>query len=127
MFTDKEPPTLAELPPVFLMKARAEYEAVRTKQPGPAQDRRYARQFRRALAGAGYDAVNAAWNARIPVMSWSDPFRGIEHKGRSPTMEFVRAWLEDERTRRRELRWTMFWGTTVATAASALLVIIMWP
>jgi hypothetical protein len=75
------------------------------------------------LAGRGYAAINAEFAAQLPVMSWSDPFRGVSWNGRSPSMEFVKEWLIAEESAQKQVRRLLFWGTLVATFATVLAVI----
>ena len=123
MYETTEFPILADVEPIFLLKARAEMTAVRTKQSGPAQDEKYARQFCRELGRQGYSEISKAFNAQLPVMSWSDPFRGVTWNGRAPSMEFVKGWLSDEERSQRTTRRLLFWGTMLATVVSVLGVI----
>jgi hypothetical protein len=123
MYQATELSTLDDVDPVFLLKARANYTAVQAKQSGPAQDEKYARQFRRALAGRGYGTVKAEFAAQFPVMSWSDPLRSVSWNGRSPSMEFVKDWLVSEENAQRSVRRLLYWGSLVATVATVLAII----
>ncbi len=123
MYQASELSTFDDVAPVFLVKARANHTAVMTKQSGPAQDEKYARQFRRVLGEQGYQAISLEFSAQLPVMSWSDPFRGVSWNGRSPSMEFVKDWLITEEQTQKSMRRLLYWGTLLATFASTLVVI----
>jgi hypothetical protein len=114
---------LSDPEPIFLLKARASIAAVQTKQSGPAQDEKYARQFRRELARHGYPAVSKAFAAQLPVMSWSDPFRSVSWNGRAPSMAFVKQWLAEEEKSQLLMRRLLFWGTMLATVAGVLSMV----
>lgn len=112
-----------EAVPVFLEKAQADHASLRTRRPGAAQDRKYATAFRRELEKLGTATVSAAWDAQTPVMSWDDPFAAVRVGGRSPSMLFVRTWLDAEDHRRRMLLRVTFWATLAATVGSAFAAI----
>jgi hypothetical protein len=122
MVNDTEPPVLGEADPAFLVKARADKSALRAKQPGHAQDRKYGRQFRKQLARLGCEEVNAEWSAQQPVMSWSDPFRAVDLNGRSPSMGFVREWIASEKKREQKRKRLTMWTTMLAVFGAAAVV-----
>lgn len=123
MYQATEFQALSDPEPIFLLKARANITAVQTKQSGPAQDEKYARQFRRELSKLGYQAVSKAFAAQLPVMSWSDPFRSVSWNGRAPSMAFVKQWLLEEERSQLLIKRLLFWGTMLATVGSALSIV----
>jgi hypothetical protein len=123
MYQASEFSAFDDVGPVFLLKARRDHAAVQTKQSGPAQDEKYARQFRRALAARGVGLVQTEFTAQMPVMAWSDPFQSVSWNGRSPSMEFVKDWLVAEERAQRQMRRLLYWGTLVATFGTALAIL----
>jgi hypothetical protein len=115
-------PVLDEADPTFLVKARADKCALRAKQPGHAQDAKYGRQFRKQLARLGCEAVDREWSVQLPVMSWSDPFRAVVLKGRSPSMGFVREWIACEKKRQQKRKRLTMWTTMLAVFGAAAVV-----
>jgi hypothetical protein len=123
MYESTDVAALSDAEPIFLLKAKASIAAVRSKESGPAQDEKYARQFRRELSKLGYEMVSRSFSAQLPVMSWSDPFRSVTWNGRAPSMEFVKDWLIAEERAQRLTQRFLFWGTMAATVVSVLVTI----
>jgi hypothetical protein len=73
-----------------------------------------------ALSRFGYRRVKDAYAKQSRDSPHVEIFYGIEHLSHWPTMEFVRAWMKEEKRRKMaKVRWT-FLGAMLATIAGVL-------